>query len=139
VQVEPGYDGVAIQGLSPSDVVNAISAQNLILAPAGTRDGQFEYNVDMNASPQPSGAEQPSRKNCWDFDIYIHDVANVRDGFPPQTNIVRVDGQRASLLTLSKPGTSRPWFISGIKQLIPQIVSGLPKICESLSLDQSLS
>ena len=59
--------------------------------------------------------------------IYIHDVGWVRDGFPPQTNIVRVDGQRAVLLTIQKAGNASTLdVISGIKSLIPQIKASLP-------------
>jgi multidrug efflux pump subunit AcrB len=130
-QVQVDLDTTALQckGLSPSDVVNAISAQNLVL-PAGTaKMGSFEYNVDMNASPQTiQELNNLPVKTVGTSTIYIHDVANVRDGFPPQTNIVRVDGKRASLLSVVKTGeVSTLAIISGIKQLIPHIVTGLPK------------
>jgi multidrug efflux pump subunit AcrB len=142
-QVQVDLDTTALQskGLSPSDVVNAISAQNLIL-PAGTaKMGSFEYNVDMNASPQTiQELNNLPVKTVGTSTIYIHDVANVRDGFPPQTNIVRVDGKRASLLSVVKTGeVSTLAIISGIKQLIPHIVSGLPKDLRIRYLsDQSL-
>src|SRR5258708_2655329 len=130
-QVQVDLDTTALQskGLSPSDVVNAISAQNLVL-PAGTaKMGSFEYNVHMNASPQTiQELNNLPVKTVGTSTIYIHDVANVRDGFPPQTNIVRVDGKRASLLSVVKTGeVSTLAILSGIKQLIPHIVTGLPK------------
>jgi CzcA family heavy metal efflux pump len=141
VQVDLDTTGLQSKGLSPSDVVNAISAQNLIL-PAGTaKMGSFEYNVDMNASPQTiQELNNLPVKTVGTSTIYIHDVANVRDGFPPQTNIVRVDGKRASLLSVVKTGeVSTLAIISGIKQLIPHIVSGLPKDLRIRYLsDQSL-
>src|SRR5258706_4129631 len=142
-QVQVDLDTTALQskGLSPSDVVNAISAQNLVL-PAGTaKMGSFEYNVDMNASPQTiQELNNLPVKTVGTSTIYIHDVANVRDGFPPQTNIVRVDCKRASLLSVVKTGdVSTLAIISGIKQLIPHIVSGLPKDLRIRYLaDQSL-
>jgi CzcA family heavy metal efflux pump len=142
-QVQVDLDTTALQskGLSPSDVVNAISAQNLIL-PAGTvKMGSFEYNVDMNASPQTiQELNNLPVKTVGTSTIYIHDIANVRDGFPPQTNIVRVDGKRASLLSVVKTGeVSTLAIISGIKQLIPHIVTGLPKDLRIRYLsDQSL-
>src|SRR6266853_204119 len=142
-QFQVDLDTTALQskGLSPSDVVNAISAQNLIL-PAGTaKMGSFEYNVDMNASPQTiQELNNLPVKTVGTSTIYIHDVANVRDGFPPQTNIVRVDGKRASLLSVVKTGeVSTLAIISGIKQLIPHVVSGLPKDLRIRYLsDQSL-
>src|SRR6202022_311944 len=72
--------------------------------------------------------------------IYIYDVANVRDGFPPQTNIVRVDGKRASLLSVVKTGeVSTLAIVAGIKQIVPHIVTGLPKDLRVRYLsDQSL-
>ncbi len=93
------------KGLSPLDVVNAISAQNLIL-PAGTaKIGPYEYEVDMNGAPSTvAELNDLPIKDVGTSTIYIHDVANVRDGFPPQTNIVRVNGQRSSLMTILKAG-----------------------------------
>ena len=93
--------------LTPADVVNAISVQNLIL-PGGTQKlGTTEYDVDMNASPKTIEElnDLPIR-TVGGNTIYIHDVAHVRDGFPPQTNIVRVDGSRAALLTIQKVGNA---------------------------------
>src|SRR4030088_1257922 len=141
VQVDLNTAALQSKGLSPADVVNAISAQNLIL-PAGTaKMGSFEYNVDMNASPEfiPELNNLPI-KTVGTSTIYIHDVANVRDGFPPQTNIVRVDGKRASLLSVVKTGeVSTLAIIAGIKQIVPHIVTGLPKDLRIRYLsDQSL-
>ncbi|HWW93544.1 MAG TPA: efflux RND transporter permease subunit, partial [Vicinamibacteria bacterium] len=102
-QVQVDLDTAALQahGLSPLDVVNAISAQNLIL-PAGTaKIGAFQYNVDMNGSPATiQELNDIPIKTVGTSTLYIHDVAFVRDGFPPQTNIVRVDGRRSTLMTI---------------------------------------
>ena len=93
MQVDLDTKALQAKGLSPVDVVNAISAQNLIL-PAGTsKIGQFEYDVDLNGSPQTvAELNDLPIKTVGNTTIYIRDVAYVRDGFPPQTNIVRVDG-----------------------------------------------
>jgi len=129
------------KGLSPLDVVNAISAQNLIL-PAGTsKIGPLEYDVDINASPQTvEELNQLPVKTVGSTTIYIRDVAFVRDGFPPQTNIARVNGQRASLLTVLKTGnTSTLDIIAGIKKMLPLIQAGLPPELQIRPLaDQSL-
>ena len=118
-QVQVDLDTAALQakGLSPVDVVNAISAQNLILPSGTSKIGQLEYNVDMNGSPQTiAELNELPIKTVGSTTIYIRDVAYVRDGFPPQTNIVRVDGQRASLLTIQKTGNASTLdVISGIK------------------------
>ncbi len=142
-QVQVDLDTAALQakGLSPNDVVNAINAQNLIL-PAGTaKMGQFEYEVDMNGSPKNvDKLNDLPIKTVGTSTIYIRDVAHVRDGFPPQTNIVRVNGQRASLLTILKSGNSSTLdIISGVKGLLPLIKAGLPPALEIRPLaDQSV-
>ena len=94
VQVDLDTNALQAKGLSPSDVVNAISAQNLILPSGTSKIGQFEYDVDLNGSPQTvAELNDLPIKRVGNTTIYIRDVAYVRDGFPPQTNIVRVDGQ----------------------------------------------
>ncbi len=116
------------QGLSPNDIVNAVSAQNLIL-PAGTsKIGQFEYDVDLNASPKTvQELNDLPVKATNDNTIYIHDVANVRDGFSPQTNVVRRDGMRGSLLTVQKVGaTSTLDIVQRVKDALPAIRAALP-------------
>src|ERR1700757_3663916 len=128
VQVDLNTTALQSKGLSPLDVVNAVSAQNLILPAGTTKIGPLEYDVDMNASPQ-SVAELNNLpiKNVGSNTIYIRDVAHVRDGFPPQTNIARVNGQRAVLLTVQKAGNASTLdIISGIKGLLPQIQQTLP-------------
>jgi multidrug efflux pump subunit AcrB len=129
-QVQVDLDTAALQahGLSPLDVVNAISAQNLIL-PAGTaKIGAFQYNVDMNGSPATiQELNDIPIKTVGTSTLYIHDVAFVRDGFPPQTNIVRVDGRRSTLMTIQKIGSASTLnIIAGIKQLLPRVKNTLP-------------
>jgi CzcA family heavy metal efflux pump len=128
VQVDLNTAALQANGLSPLDVVNAISVQNLIL-PAGTaKIGTFEYNVNMNGSP--TSIEELNDlpiKTIGTSTIYIHDVAFVRDGFPPQTNIVRVDGRRSTLMTIQKIGNASTLnIITGIKQLLPSVKNTLP-------------
>ena len=129
VQVDLNPDALQSKGLSALDVVNAISLQNLILPTGTSKIGGKEYDVDVpNAAPQT--IEELHRipiKTIGGTTIYVQDVAWVRDGFPPQTNIVRVDGQRSVLLTIQKAGdASTLKVIAGIKSLLPQIASTLP-------------
>jgi multidrug efflux pump subunit AcrB len=135
-QVQVDLDTAALQskGLSPLDVVNAISAQNLILPSGTTKIGPLEYDVDINGAPTTiAELNRLPIKAVGNTTIYIHDVAHVRDGFPPQTNIVRVNGQRAALLTIQKAGNASTLnIISGIKSLLPQIKTSLPR---SLKID----
>jgi multidrug efflux pump subunit AcrB len=128
VQVDLNATALQAKGLSPADVVNALGQQNLIL-PAGTaKIGRFEYQVDMNGSPQTvQELNDLPIKTVGNSTIYIRDVAYVRDGNPPQTNIVRVDGKRAVLMSIQKNGNASTLdIISRIKALLPKIQAGLP-------------
>jgi multidrug efflux pump subunit AcrB len=141
VQVDLNTNALQAYGLSPSDVVNAISAQNLILPTGTAKIGALEYNVDMNGSPTTiKGLNDLPIKTVGGSTIYIRDVAFVRDGFPPQTNIVRVDGRRSTLMTIQKIGNASTLnIISGIKQLLPFVKTTLPPDLQIRSVaDQSV-
>jgi multidrug efflux pump subunit AcrB len=136
VQVDLNTTALQSKGLSALDVVNAISAQNLILPSGTAKIGNTEYQVDIpNAAPITiADLNNIPVKTIGTTTIYIHDVAWVRDGFPPQTNIVRVDGQRSVLLTIEKTGTTSTLaIISGIKALLPYIMTTVPP---QLKIDQ---
>src|SRR6201988_5262328 len=142
VLVDLNTRALQAKGLSPLDVVGAISAQNLILPTGTSKIGSKEYDVDI-ANAAPETIAQLNRipvKTIGSTTIYIGDVAWVRDGFPPQTNIVRVNGQRSSLLTIQKAGeASTLSVIGGIKALLPQIKSTLPPQLKITPLaDQSI-
>jgi len=142
VQVDLNTAALQAKGLSALDVVTAISAQNLILPTGTSKIGSKEYDVDIsNAAPQT--IEQLNRipiKTVGSTTTYIGDVAWVRDGFPPQTNVVRVNGQRATLLTVQKNGNASTLnIINGIKALLPQIKQTVPPALEIKPLaDQSI-
>ncbi len=141
VQVDLNTAALQSKGLSPLDVVNAISAQNLILPSGTAKIGKFEYNVDMNGSPTTiAGLNNLPIKAVGGTTIYIRDVANVRDGFPPQTNIVRVDGRRSTLMTIQKIGNASTLdIISAIKNLLPSVKTTLPPDLQiRLLADQSV-
>jgi multidrug efflux pump subunit AcrB len=115
-------------GLSAQDVTGAIAAQNLIL-PAGTQKiGEYEYNVRLNGSPKDLATlNDLPIKTVNGATIYIRDVAYVRDGFVPQSNMVRVDGQRAVLMTIQKTGNNSTLdIIDRVKALLPKIRDGAP-------------
>ena len=105
------------KGLSPVDVVNAITAQNLI-APSGTmKIDRFEYAVETNSAPAVvNDLNNLPIKAVNGAVIYIRDVAHVRDGYPPQTNIVRVNGKRAILMNVLKTGSASTLdIIAGVR------------------------
>jgi multidrug efflux pump subunit AcrB len=142
VQVDLNTAALQSKGLSPLDVVNAITAQNLILPSGTSKIGLKEYNVDIsNAAPETiAQLNRIPVKTVGTTTTYIGDVAWVRDGFPPQTNIVRVNGQRSSLITVQKNGnTSTLNIIAGIKALLPQIKETVPAALDIKPLaDQSV-
>ena len=142
VQVDLNPSALQSKGLSALDVVNAISLQNLILPTGTSKIGGKEYDVDVpNAAPQTMyDLNRIPIKTIGDTTIYVKDVAWVRDGFPPQTNIVRVDGQRSVLLTIQKAGDASTLnVISGIKSLLPQIAATVPAQLKMAPLaDQSI-
>jgi multidrug efflux pump subunit AcrB len=109
VQIDLRPDALRAQGLTANDVNNAINNQNLIV-PAGTQKiGGTEYNVKLNSSPlklQDINDLPIRTQNGAGATTYIRDVAFVHDGHPPQTNIVRVDGRRAVLMTVQKTGSA---------------------------------
>jgi multidrug efflux pump subunit AcrB len=128
VQVDLDLHQLQAKGLSPNDVTNTIANQNLIL-PSGTlKVGTYEYQVDTNSAPTTvQGLNDLPIRQVNGAMVYVHDVAHVRDGFPPQTNIVRVDGQRAALLTIQKNGNASTLdIIKGIYNKLPTIKDTLP-------------
>ncbi|HWS62371.1 MAG TPA: efflux RND transporter permease subunit, partial [Steroidobacteraceae bacterium] len=141
VQVDLDPQALRANALSPNDVVNAIGQQNLIL-PAGTEKiGPLEYFVKLNASPTQIEDlnNMPVRARNGTV-TYIHDVAHVRDGNSPQTNMVRVDGRRSVLMSVLKTGkASTIDIIDSIQQKLPQIRASLPSALKiETTSDQSV-
>ena len=129
------------KGLAPQDVLNAVQQENLI-APSGTaKMGPFEYDVRLNSSPKtvPELNDLPIRV-VGNSTIYLRDVANIRDGFAPQTNIVRQDGHRGALVTILKAGNASTIdVVRGIRNLLPRVAQTLPPEMKILPLaDQSI-
>src|SRR5476651_2148151 len=139
IDLDPG--AMQARGLSANDVANALAAQNL-LTPAGTQKiGDFEYAINLNNAPNNFAelADLPIFAKDGAV-VYLRDVAQVRDGNPPQTNIVHVDGSKSVLLQVLKNGsTSTLAIIDGVKQRVEELRRVLP---DNLSIailgDQSL-
>ena len=135
VMVDVDPRALQAKNLSPADVTTAILSQNLVL-PAGTaKVGIFEYNVSINASPTAlEDLNNLPIRTVNGATIYLRDVGHVRDGYAPQTNLVRVDGRRSVLTTIQKTGAvSTLDIISAVKRLLPRIKAGAPP---ELNLDQ---
>jgi multidrug efflux pump subunit AcrB len=128
VQIDLDPSAIQARGLSAQDVANALAAHNLIL-PVGTQKiGSFEYTLNLNnsASTIEDLGNLPV-KVVNGATVYIRDVAQVRDGNPPQTNIVHVDGNRSVLMSVLKNGAiSTLDIVSGIKNKLVEIKPSLP-------------
>jgi multidrug efflux pump subunit AcrB len=128
VQADLNQQALHTYGISANDIINALSIQNLI-TPVGTEKiGKLEYTVNLNDSPSNIAAfNDLPIKTVNGTVIYMRDVAYVHDGSPPQTNVVKVDGKNAVLLSIVKSGeTSTLNIISGIKALLPSVTKTLP-------------
>jgi multidrug efflux pump subunit AcrB len=115
-------------GISPSQVSDTINAQNVILPSGTVKIGEREYNVLMNSSPSLLDAlNNLPIKQVGNATIYIKDVAHVRDGYSPQTNLVKLNGEKAALLSVLKNGSaSTVDVVQGIKDRLPLVKSQLP-------------
>jgi len=139
VDIDP--QALIAKGLSATDVTNAINAQNLILPAGSAKLGDREYTVRLNSSPEVIDAlNYLPIKQVNGSIIYIHDVAQVHDGFAVQTNIVHENGRRGSLLTILKNGSASTLdVVARIKEALPRIQATLPKELNfDLLFDQSL-
>ena len=141
VQVDIDTQKLQAHGLSASDVVSAVGAQNIILPAGDVKMGHVDYQVETNSAPDSIEAlNDLPIKTVNGATIYVRDVGNVRDGFPPQTNIVRVDGQRSALMTVQKTGNASTLdIISAVRAQLPEIKAQLPPALQIRPIaDQSI-
>src|ERR1022692_2050626 len=141
IQVDLDLHALQANGLSPGDVVNAVSAQNLIV-PSGTmKIDRFEYAIETNSAPPIIDElnNLPIRMVNGAV-VYVRDVAHVRDGYPPGADIVRVDGKRSALMEVMKTGSASTLdIISGIRAKLVSIKGQLPPKLQIKTLaDQSI-
>ncbi len=141
ISVDINPTALQAKGLSAVDIINAVNAQNLILPTGTAKLGTLEYNVEMNGSPQSiTELNDLPVKTVNGATIYMKDVAHVRDGFSPQTNIVMSNGQRGVLMSIYKTGlTSTIDIVDHIKQVLEYNKGSLPEgLHISTFFDQSL-
>ena len=141
ISVDLDMQQLQASGLAPADVVNAVNLQNLILPSGTAKFAGTEYTVRMNGSPEAIAAlnDLPVRTSGG-VTTYLKDVAYVRDGFVPQTNILRQDGARGVLLSVLKNGgASTLDIVANLKALLPRVETTLPSdIKLQLLFDQSV-
>ena len=141
IQVDLDLPRLQANGLSPNDIVSALNAQNLILPAGSTKIGSLEYQVEMNGNPETiAELNDLPVKTVRGSTIYMRDVAHIRDGFAPQTNIVRMDGSRGALMSMLKVGSaSTITIVDGVKRMAERAAQSLPPEMKITPLfDQSL-
>jgi len=141
ISVDLDTQALQARGLSPADVVNAVNAQNLILPSGTAKFGATEYSVRLNGSPEVlAGLNDLPVRTAAGATTYLRDVANVRDGFSPQTNVVRQDGVRGVLLSVLKNGgASTLDIVSNLRAMLPVAAQGMPSDIKITPLfDQSV-
>jgi multidrug efflux pump subunit AcrB len=141
ISVDIDSQALMAKGLTPADVVSAINTQNLILPTGTAKLGPTEYTIDMNASPDSiAGLNDIPVRTVNGATTYLREVAHVRDGFAPQTNVVRQDGRRGVLLSILKTGDASTLQIVGtLKALLPHARETLPQDLKIVPLfDQSV-
>jgi CzcA family heavy metal efflux pump len=140
-QIDLDQQAMQAHNVSADDVVNALSAQNLELPAGDAKIGKFDWNVALNASPVLLDRinDLPVKKVNGTV-IFMRDVAFAHDGSPPQTNLVRVNGSRAVLMTILKAGSNSTLsVIDGIKSVLPRVEASLPSGLELHAVgDQSV-
>ena len=141
VSVDINPAALQAKGLSAVDIVNAVNAQNLILPTGTAKLGTLEYNVEMNGSPQSiEELNDLPVKTVNGATIYMKEVAHVRDGFSPQTNIVLSNGQRGVLMSIYKTGgASTIEIVDNVKRMLEYNKGSIPDGMHiSTFFDQSL-
>ncbi|MPV66644.1 efflux RND transporter permease subunit [Burkholderia sp. BE17] len=129
VAIDLDPQALLAKGLTPADIVNAVNAQNLVLPTGTAKMGQTEYRIDTNASADTvADISRLPIQTVNGATTYLREVASVRDGFAPQTNVVRQNGQRGVLVSILKSGdASTLKVVSDLKALLPKVIPTLPE------------
>ncbi|CAD6511587.1 efflux RND transporter permease subunit [Paraburkholderia sabiae] len=141
ISVDLDTRALLAKGLTPLDVVNAVNAQNLILPTGTAKIGPKEYTVNMNGSPTTvAGLNDIPVRTVNGATTYLREVAHVRDGFSPQTNIVRENGRRGVLISILKTGSASTLsIVNTLHDLLPNAQAALPSDLKVTPLfDQSV-
>jgi multidrug efflux pump subunit AcrB len=140
IDLDPGK--LSGWGLSPRDVSTALSAQSLILPTGTSKIGDIEYPISINSSPEALSelGAIPIRSTPDGRTVYIRDVANVRDGYSPQTSIVHVGGRKSVLMPIYKAGgESTLQVVAGVREKLPAAMASVPKELKAeILFDQSI-
>ncbi len=141
ISVDLDNTALLSKGLSPLDVVNAINAENLILPSGTAKMGPTEFTIGLNGSPATiEGLNDIPVRTLNGAVTYLREVAHVRDGFSPQTNVVRLDGARGVLMSILKTGSASTLrIVEDLKATLPRAERQLPQgITVRALFDQSV-
>ena len=141
VMINMDHNLMQARNVSPTDVLSAVNAQNLILPSGTVKLGKSELDVRTNTSPRTVGElNNLPIKQVGNTTIYLRDVATVSDGFAVQTNVVRQDGRRGVLMSILKAGNASTLrVVSGVQNLLPRIAAIVPPALKMTPLaDQSV-
>ncbi|MGN7980410.1 efflux RND transporter permease subunit [Burkholderia sp. 22313] len=129
VAIDLDPQALLAKGLTPADIVNAVNTQTLVLPTGTAKMGQSEYRIDTNASADTiADINNLPIQTVNGATTYLREVASVRDGFAPQTNVVRQNGQRGVLISILKTGdASTLKVVSDLKALLPKVIPTLPE------------
>ncbi|AOK07534.1 efflux RND transporter permease subunit [Burkholderia sp. AU28942] len=129
VAIDLDPQALLAKGLTPADIVNAVNAQNLVLPTGTAKMGRTEYRIDTNASADTiADIGNLPVLTVGGATTYLREIASVRDGFAPQTNVVRQNGQRGVLMSILKTGdASTLKVVSDLKALLPKVIPTLPE------------
>jgi multidrug efflux pump subunit AcrB len=141
VMVNLDHNLMQARNISPTDVLNAVNAQSLVLPSGTVKLGQSE--LDIRANTYPLTVAQLNNipiKQVGDTTVYLRDVATASDGFALQTNVVRQDGRRGVLMSIIKAGNASTLsVVSGVKALLPRVATIVPPTLKMTPLsDQSI-
>nr|WP_294505746.1 efflux RND transporter permease subunit [uncultured Rhodopila sp.] len=141
IMVDLDLHALQAYGLTPVDVTNAMTAQNITVPSGLAKFGGKQYVIRLNSTPEAIATlNEVPIKVVNGSPILVRDVAYVRDGGPPQQNIVRQDGQRGVLLTVLKNGAASTLsVVNTVKSLLPGIRAAAPQDMKITPLfDQSV-
>jgi multidrug efflux pump subunit AcrB len=141
VMINLDHNLMQARNISPTDVLNAVNTQSLVL-PSGTMKlGQSELDIRANTYPRTvAELNNLPIKQVSDTTVYLRDVATASDGFALQTNVVRQDGRRGVLMSILKAGNASTLsVVSGVKTLLPRVATIVPPALKMTPLaDQSI-
>lgn len=141
ISVDLDANAIHAKGMTSADVINAINSQNVVLPSGTAKIYDTEYNISLNSSPSTiAGLNNIPVKTVNGATTFLREVAHVRDGFSPQTNIVKQNGKRGLLLSVYKNGSASTIdVVNDLKNRLPSLIALLPKSVEvALLADQSV-